>query len=189
MNKELLQRGVSTALRWWKSMYASASELKKEGIQAAPTAWKAELKRAESIDAVLLSQGFRALWLSLSSDITEGSDKQVSENMLCWAAVAGALVSVSDNHTESFAKLAGRKGDGDKPVVSELRFAQLQQAQAPEEFLRRIRRILKQLKGKASVTHLAKDTCCWYQELTSNYPREADKRIAVRWAMDYYQAN
>ena len=189
MDKELLQRGVSTALRWWKSMYASAGELKKEGIHAAPTAWKAELKRAESIDSVLLSQGFRALWLSLSSDISEGSDKQVGENMLCWAAVAGALVSVSDNNTESFAKLAGKKADGDKPVVSEMRFAQLQQAQTPDEFLRRMRRILKQLKGKASVTQLAKDTCIWYQELTSNYPRQADKRIAVRWAMDYYQAN
>lgn len=189
MDKELLQRGVSTALRWWKSMYASASELKKEGFQAAPTAWKAELKRAESIDAVLLTQGFRALWLSLSSEITEGHEKQVGENMLCWAAVAGALVCVSENHTESFAKLAGKKADGDKPVVSEMRFAQLQQAQTPDEFLRRMRRILKQLKGKASVTQLAKDTCIWYQELTSNYPRQADKRIAVRWAMDYYQAN
>lgn len=29
MDKELIQRGVSTALRWWKSMYASAGELKK----------------------------------------------------------------------------------------------------------------------------------------------------------------
>ena len=189
MDKELLQGGVTTALRWWKSMYASAGELKKEGIQAAPTAWKAELKRAESIDAVLLTQGFRALWLSLSSEITGGNEKQVGENMLCWAAVAGALVSVSDNHTESFAKLAGKRGDGDKPVVSEMRFAQLQQAQTPEEFLRRIRRIVKQLNGNVSVVQLAKDTCNWYQELTSNYPRQADKRIAVRWAMDYYQAN
>ena len=189
MDKELLQRGVSTALRWWKSMYASAGELKKEGIQAAPTAWKAELKRAESIDAVLLTQGFRALWISLSSEITEGNEKQVSHNMFGWAMVAGALVSITENHAQSFAKLAGKKGDGEKPVVSEMRFAQLQQAQTPEEFLRRIRRILKQLKGKASVTQLAKDTCNWYQELTSNYPRQADKRIAVRWAMDYYQAN
>ncbi|WP_296045044.1 type I-E CRISPR-associated protein Cse2/CasB [uncultured Alteromonas sp.] len=189
MDKELLQRGMTTALRWWKSMYASTGELKKEGIQAAPTAWKAELKRAESIDAVLLSQGFRSLWLSLSKEITEGHEKQVSQDMLCWAVVAGALVSVSENHAESFAKLAGRKGDGDKPVVSEMRFAQLQQAQTPEEFLRRIRRILKQLNGKVSVAQLAKDSCNWYQELTSNYPRQADKRIAVRWAMDYYQAN
>ena len=47
MNKELLQRGVSTALRWWKSMYASASELKKEGIQAAPTAWKQPRERGQ----------------------------------------------------------------------------------------------------------------------------------------------
>ena len=189
MNKELLQRGVSMALRWWKSMYASASELKKEGIQAAPTAWKAELKRAESIDAVLLTQGFRALWFSLSNEITEGHEKQVGQKMLCWAAVAGALVSISENHGESFAKLAGKRGEGDKPIVSEMRFAQLQQSQTPEEFLRRIRRILKQLKGKASVVQLAKDTCYWSQELSSSYPRCADKRIAVRWAMDYYQAN
>ena len=104
MDKELLQRGVSTALRWWKSMYASAGELKKEGINAAPTAWKAELKRAESIDAVLLTQGFRALWFSLGSEITEGSEKQVSHNMFGWAMIAGALVSISENHAESFAK-------------------------------------------------------------------------------------
>jgi CRISPR system Cascade subunit CasB len=188
MDKEQLQRGVSTALRWWKSMYVTASELKKEGIQAAPTAWKAELKRAESIDAVLLTQGFRALWFSLSNEITEGHERQVGQNMLCWAAVAGALVTVSKNHAESFAKLAGKKGEGDKPIVSEMRFAQLQQSQTPEEFLRRIRRMLRQLHGEVSVTQLAKDTCYWYQELTSNYPKHADKRVAVRWAMDYYQA-
>ena len=109
--------------------------------------------------------------------------------MLCWAAVAGALVSISENHGESFAKLAGKRVEGDKPIVSEMRFAQLQQSQTPEEFLRRIRRILKQLKGKASVVQLAKDTCYWNQELTSHYPKHADKRIAVRWAMEYYQAN
>lgn len=188
MDREIAHKGLATALRWWKAMNLSQEQLKKDNIQPAPRAWKAELKRSESLDAVMLTQGFRALWLNLNEQITTGYEKQVSHNMVCWAMVAAALTFVSKNADDSFASLAGKKAQGDKAVVSEMRFAQLQQSQTPDEFVRRLRRILQQLKGEASVSLLSQDICQWYQEHTSLQSRQADKRIVVRWAMDYYQA-
>ncbi|WP_026960487.1 type I-E CRISPR-associated protein Cse2/CasB [Aliagarivorans taiwanensis] len=188
MDRETAQQGLGVALHWWKAMHLSAEALKKEQIKPAPSAWKAELKRCESPDAILLTQGFRALWLNLGEPIITGPEARVANNMRCWAMVAAALTFVTKDSDDSFARLAGKNGQGDKPVVSEMRFAQLQQSQSPEEFVRCLRRILQQLKGEASVARLVEDICQWYREHTSQQSRRADKRIVVRWAMDYYQA-
>lgn len=195
MDDQTRKQTQERAIRWWKAMHLSKEELKKEKIAPAPTVWKAELKRCKSLDAVMLTKGFRALWLQLDESITTDS-KYVSHNMVCWAMVAVTLAFVEKNcddpsakpyRKHSFAWLAGKNGQGDKPIVSELRFAQLQQAQTPDEFVRRLRRILQQLNYTVSVPILIKDISQWYQEHTSAKPRAADKRIAVIWAMDYYQ--
>lgn len=204
MDDQTIKQTQERAIHWWKAMHLSKEELKKEDIAPAPTVWKAELKRCKSLDAVMLTKGFRALWLQLDESITTDS-KYVSHNMVCWAMVAVTLAFVEKNcddssekdnrddssaktyREHSFARLAGKNGQGDKPIVSELRFAQLQQAQTPDEFVRRLRRILQQLNYTISVPILIKDISQWYQEHTSAKPRAADKRIAVIWAMDYYQ--
>lgn len=204
MDDQTRKQTQERAIRWWKAMHLTKEELKKEKIAPAPTVWKAELKRCKSLDAVMLTKGFRALWLQLDESITTDS-KYVSHNMVCWAMVAVTLAFVEKNcddssekdnrddssvkpyREHSFARLAGKNGQGDKPIVSELRFAQLQQAQTPDEFVRRLRRILQQLNYTVSVPILIKDIGQWYQEHTSAKPRAADKRIAVIWAMDYYQ--
>lgn len=172
-------------LRWWQSMFLSPDELKGKGIFSASTAQKAQLKRCESIDAAMLSEGFRALWFALPESFTESAK---SSEIECWATIAAALVHVKNNSKNKLATAAGSKGDGSKSIVSELRFAQLQGAKTPEDFLRRLRRILQQIKGDVSVTALAKDIQQWFSEHYALIPRKADKRIAVRWAMDYYQA-
>jgi CRISPR system Cascade subunit CasB len=186
--KEQSQKAQFAALRWWQSMNLTPLQLKEKGIKSAPTAHKAELKRCDSLDAVMLTQGFRTLWMSLDDELTTGKEWQVSRNIVCWASVAAVLTFIKKDTGQSFASLAGKQGQGDKAVVSERRFAQLQQAKTPDEFVRRLRRIIQQLKGEASVSRLVLDTCQWHQECNSTKPRQADKRIAVRWAMDYYQA-
>jgi CRISPR system Cascade subunit CasB len=72
--------------------------------------------------------------------------------------------------------------------VSELRFSQLQNSKTPDEFLRRMRRILKQINGEVSVEELGNDIEQWFFEHNQFRPRKAEKRISVRWAMDYYRA-
>lgn len=171
--------------RWWQCMFLSPDELKKTGMFPAPTAHRAQLKRCDSIDAAMLTEGFRKLWFSLPVEITE---KAKSTEIECWATIAAALVYVKNNSTSKLAEAAGSKAGGEKSVVSELRFAQLQDAKTPDDFLRRLRRILQQIKGDISVVSLAQDIEQWFKEHNTLRPRKADKRIAVQWAMDYYRA-
>ncbi|WDE04938.1 type I-E CRISPR-associated protein Cse2/CasB [Thalassomonas viridans] len=172
------------ALRWWQSMFLSPQQLNEKHIKPAPSVYKAQLKRCENIDAVMMSEGFRALWLSVTDEDIENEQKPDIE---CWATVAAALVYVKLDIPVEFARAAGAKGEGDKAVVSELRFAQLQNAKTPDEFLRRLRRILQQIKGEVSVTGLVRDIQKWFSEQQS-WPVKAKDRISLQWAMDYYRA-
>lgn len=181
MNKDIGWR----VQRWWQCMFLSPDELKKTGMFPAPTAHKAQLKRCDSIDAAMLTEGFRKLWFSLPEELTATAK---SSEIECWATIAAALVYVKNDSKSKLAEAAGSKAGGEKSVVSELRFAQLQDAKTPDGFLRRLRRILQQIKGDISVTSLAKDIEQWFKEHNTLRPRKAEKRIAVQWAMDYYRA-
>lgn len=186
MDYKQIQRDARfQAYRWWQRMFLSAEELNKVSSYPAPTAFKAQLKRCSNLDAAMLSEGFRDLWLSLPEDITDKAKPQTIE---AWAAVAAALVFVKANSTTKLATAAGKRSDGDKSVVSELRFAQLQNAKTPDEFLIRIRRVLQQLDGQVSVQDLIADILQWFNEHYSFRPKRAANRLAVNWAMDYYQA-
>ncbi|WP_250657466.1 type I-E CRISPR-associated protein Cse2/CasB [Alkalimarinus coralli] len=172
-------------LRWWQSMMSPPAQLSSLHIQPAPTSYKAQLKRCESADDAMLTDGFRALWLNLSDEIINQDN---SRNIECWATIAAVLVHVKSESKNKLAVAAGKKGEGDKSVVSELRFSQLQNAKTPEDFLRRLRRVVQQVKGDVSAVDLAIDIQKWFSEYGQLRPRKADKRISVQWAMDYYRA-
>jgi len=174
-----------TVLRWWQSMMLPVSKLSSLHVQPAPSSHKAQLKRCESADAVMLTEGFRALWLNLSDEIIDANN---SKNIECWATIAAVLVYVKNESKNKLAVAAGKRGDGDKSVVSELRFSQLQNAKTPDDFLRRLRRIIQQVKGDVSAVNLAENIDQWFSEYNQLLPRKADKRISVQWAMDYYRA-
>ncbi|KEA64683.1 CRISPR-associated protein, Cse2 family [Marinobacterium lacunae] len=179
--------GSATLHRWWKSMMLSPDELKADDIRPAPTVYRAELKRAGSPDAVLLTSGFRALWLSLPDEVRE--EKARPWTPLAWATVAGVLSLINTDMEGRFAMAVGQvDAETDKAKVSELRFAQLQGAKTPEDFYRRLCRIVRQLQGKVPVRSLAGDILTWYDEHNRTLPRRADKRLSVIWAMDYYRA-
>lgn len=176
---------IYIAHRWWQAMYLPDKELWSKGIIPAPTAQKARLKRCDNVDAAMLSDGFRGLWLALPEELTA---KAKPEDIECWATIAAVLAFVKTDIEANLATAAGRKGDNDKSTVSELRFAQLQNAKTPDDFLRRLRRILQQLDGATSVKPLIKDIGMWFKERNQLRPQLPTNRIAVRWAMDYYQA-
>ncbi len=173
-------------LRWWQGMNLSPAELKEKHIAPAPTSYRAQLRRCESVDAAMFTEGFRALWLKLDEEITGGQYAETQMEM--WAVISVLLVHIRKDTKHKFAFQAGRKSNGDKSVVSELRFAQLQNSKTPDEFLRRMRRVLKQIKGEVSVQGLSRDVYQWFIEHNRFRPRKADKRISVKWAMDYYHA-
>lgn len=172
-------------LRWWQSQMLPIDELKAKKIQPAPSGMKARLKRCESVDAAMMSEGFQNLWQCLPENLTEHATANDIER---WATLAAALVCVKQDGDMTFAMAAGSKGKGEGAVVSEMRFAQLQSAKTSDEFLRRLRRILQQINGKVGVISLAKNIEQWFLEQNESYPRKADKRICVQWAMEYYRA-
>ncbi|MCT8342913.1 MULTISPECIES: type I-E CRISPR-associated protein Cse2/CasB [Photorhabdus] len=172
-------------LHWWQSMFMSPKQLKEKGIIPAPSTYRAQLKRCESVEMAMLTEGFRALWLSLPDEISLSDNPAKLEY---WATMAVALVYVKNNSDIKLAVAAGKKGGGNKPVVSELRFSQLQNAKTPNELLRRLRRVLQQIKGNISVLALARDIEEWFAEYGQLQPCKADRRIKVRWVMDYYRA-
>ena len=45
---------------WWQSLVLSEAELKEKHLLSAPSGHKAKLKRAESVDAVLMQEAFRS---------------------------------------------------------------------------------------------------------------------------------
>ncbi|OCA54997.1 type I-E CRISPR-associated protein Cse2/CasB [Photorhabdus namnaonensis] len=172
-------------LDWWQSMFLSPKQLKEKGIIPAPVTYKAQLKRCENVEMAMLTEGFRDLWFSLPDEISLSESPVKLEY---WATMAAALVYVKNNSGITLAAAAGKKGGGNKPVVSELRFSQLQNAKTPNELLRRLRQILQKIKGNISVLALARDIEAWFAEYGQLQPCKADKRIKVKWVMDYYRA-
>lgn len=187
--KQRFFKGEQQVLNWWRSMNASPDELKKESIPLAPTVWRAELKRAASSDAALLTQGFRGLWFRLPPDAYPNFLKP-EQKMLAWGAVAGLLSHVRHSSlAHSFAYQLGKPDEKtDKPVVSELRFQQLIASKSPEDFYRRMQRIIQQMKGELPVVHLSHSILDWFAEYLKTQPTPANHSVTLRWAMDYYQA-
>jgi len=179
-----------TLMRWWESMNLPPEQLKKKGVDPAPSQHKAQLKRCETADQAMLTEGFRALWQALDDEVKKlaSANDQQSAAIEMWAAIALLLAHVKKNAEKNLASSAGAKDKSDKSVVSELRFAQLQGAKTPEDFVRRLRRIIQQLGGEVNVQSLAQNIEQWFTEQGQFRPRKADKRISVQWAMDYYSA-
>lgn len=188
-NSQLLSSNKSSVLkyvyRWWLSMSDDTVTQQKENVRPAPTVFRAELKRAARLDDVYLTQGFSALWQSLPEEFkTHNKDWAI----VCIATVAKTLAQVRiHQHTQRFAQSLGAIEKGaDKPVVSELRFQSLQAAKTEQEFSTQLSRIINQLNNQTNILSLADDIACWFEEHHHFAPRRAEKRIAVRWAMDYY---
>jgi len=89
----------------------------------------------------------------------------------------------------AFAGEAGREnGDSGEPIVSGLRFQQLQEAATEDELVRRLRRILAMLRGQpVSVVLLADDILLWFAERRNRrWPDNPGQRLAFRWAEAYF---
>lgn len=166
--------------------------LKDEDERRALTAWwhwlddnrgeRAVLRRAASADDILLTPAF-ARFLDLMPGCW-----RTPQNLFDSAMVAGLLARVKkDEHKNSFAKaLALPKQGGSKAAMSELRFLQLQKSHGPDEFFLRVSRAIALLGGHVNILSLADGILHWLLEHRRVIDREPTKRLAVRWASDYY---
>ncbi|MCX2842583.1 type I-E CRISPR-associated protein Cse2/CasB [Microbulbifer thermotolerans] len=173
-------------LHWWEKLQGinPHERNKKQGNQRGA---RAELRRCYSLDAVLLTEAFRNLWMALAQ-----TGRRRDRDILAWACVAAALAEVRgqpDDKTVTFAKCLGaQKEKSGKPFMSELRFARLQKSRDGDDFLTRLRRALALINKKAPVLSLADDILHWFYEHEGHQSARPMDRLAVRWATDYFTA-
>lgn len=156
---------------WWESLDKNRGD-------------RARLQRAERPDDVLLTESFFRFLQQMPNEWAK------PEELLSSAIVAAVLARVkksSDN--ETFAtQLALPKQGAKKARMSELRFQQLQKSRDPEEFFRRLVRAIALAESAVNVLSLADSIMHWMNEYRYGVDRDPQKRIAVRWATDYYTA-
>lgn len=149
---------------------------------------RARLRRAETPEDILLTEAFFR-FLRLMPD---GFPQKVpSEQRLpVAAAIAGLLAHVEVNDPSgSFAKqLATPMPNKSKAPMSELRFQQLQKSPTVEDFYRRMLRAIRLLGKSANVLSLSNDIIHWHKEFQQPLGRYPAKRLAVRWANEYFTA-
>jgi len=156
---------------WWESLRKNRGD-------------RARLRRAERPDDVLLTEPFFHFLQQMPEEWAK------PEGILTSAMVAGALSHVEElRDGETFAaQLASPKQGGTKARMSELRFQQLQKSRDPEEFFRRLLRAIHLAESKVNILSLAESILHWMNEYRYGSDREPQRRIAVRWATDYYTA-
>jgi CRISPR system Cascade subunit CasB len=129
---------------------------------------------------------------------------RVSKPIFSSAAIAGLLAHVkenrqieskdyqskNDNKAKKIASFADQLArpilKKKKPPMSELRFQQLQKSRSTDDFYRNVRRAIQLLDGKVNILSLANDIIHWHQEFNNQIDRQPGKRLAVRWATDYF---
>lgn len=156
-------------LAWWHGLDENRGE-------------RAVLRRAETAEDVLLTAAFTSFLQFMPDGWREG------RRLFDSAMVAGLLARVKENDPKTpFAQaLAIPKKGGSKATMSELRFQQLQKSHDPDEFFRRLTRAIALLGGRANLISLADGILHWLREHRQSVDREPSKRLAVRWATDYY---
>lgn len=179
---------------WWRRLTLSPGEAKQHGLGMPP--WprgvRAILRRCDTADAAVLTEGFRRLWQMAQPKEGDLSKHSRNRDIHAWACAAlvaaelqGETVGVTPGHA-----FGSQRKETEKPWVSELRFQQLQQSQTADELVRRMRRAVALVgRQNISVVNLIDDVLLWcreHAERGSVVRQRPENRIAFRWARDYY---
>lgn len=164
---------------------------------------RARLRRAESPEDILLTDAFFHFLERMDRATPNWSQ---NTPMLTSACIAGALSHVKNDKQmpskiqsgknaeaskkmASFAEQLATPAEGkSKAPMSELRFQQLQKSPTTDDFYRRIIRAIRLLDGSVNIVSLANDIIHWHQEFNQPIGHNPAKRLAVRWATDYFTA-
>ena len=169
-------------------------QLKDEEEQKTLTAWwhwlddnrgeRAVLRRAATADDILLTPAF-AKFLEFMPESWKKPQRLFDSAMI--AGLLARVKSKEDNPKITFARaLAMPRPGGSKAAMSELRFLQLLKSRDPDEFFRRASRAIALVDGSVHILSLADGVLHWLMEHRRVIDREPSKRLAVRWATDYY---
>ena len=162
---------------------------------------RARLRRAERAEDVLLTEAFAHFLQQMpeawrepgrifSSAAVAGLLSHVKEDLqIATKAHQGKKDDKQDKKEKkmaSFAELLATPVEGKKAPMSEIRFQQLQKSRTTDEFYRNVRRAIALLGGRVNIVSLANDIIQWHQEFNHQIDRQPSRRLAVRWATDYF---
>lgn len=154
--------------QWWEELHG-LGEFKDKKAQ---TADRAELCRTSNVEDIVLLPAFQRACLRFKPFFQqkEGDWEKSVERL---AMILGLLARVRE-HTEQILPLqmASQK-QGEKPVLSELRFRRLIQRDR-DELYQAMRRVLPLLGDKANIYALANDVYYW------------GKDVKREWAFAYF---
>ena len=178
LNEEAAQSAV---YQWWSRLVGAEND-SNDGPPPYSNGIRPVLRRAETPEEALLTDGFRLLWFTLPESLRK------PWHMPAWGCVAAVLAEVREpDHEKNFAAAMGAQVERTgRPRVSELRFQQLYQSRNLEEFQRRMRRAVHLLGKKAHVLSLADGILQWQQEKNGHPDYRPDRRLPVRWALAYF---
>lgn len=174
---------------WWFRLTLTRKELKVfTSLPPLSRGVRSVLRRCDSAEAAMLTQGFRELWAMLPKTTKETDYRD--EKLQVWSCIA--LMAAELREEKEGASLASRLGDrkdkGGKPLMSELRFQQLISCRTPEEFIQRLRRALALADKKGvSVVLLASVISLWWREYRGTLSVNPSNRFGFVLAKDYFQ--
>jgi len=146
---------------------------------------RALLQRCTTLEEIILQPKYYEFYNSFSRCTPKMSK---NNRIFALAAIAGLLAHIRhDVRDDPFARQL--RGKGSKPLLSPLRFRQLQEARDWNEFYHRLRRAIQLLGNKANIISLADGVLRWAKEQDhQNFPMMFSRQVMVDWAMDYFQA-
>lgn len=122
-------------------------------------ATRAILRRCATLDEVVLSPAYQRVYryLLACNAWSENASPRDNDKL---AAIIGLLVHVKIEDSE---RLPRRMSDldGDRPLVSEMRFRNLLLMESSDDVFRGLRSALPLIKSQANIHHLAQDVYYW----------------------------
>jgi CRISPR system Cascade subunit CasB len=138
---------------------------------------RAILRRTTCVDDVLLTSAFAHFLKVMPPGWSDAN------HLFGSAMVAGLLARIKVNSSDSLAKaLALRR----KTKSTDLRFRQLQKSRNEDEFFLRMTRAIALIDGQVDVISVADSALLWLKEQREMPDKNPQRRLAVRWAFDYY---
>lgn len=178
--------------RWWHGLQPIAADDKeawsrRKGFHDLGRGDRADLRRCTTPFEVLLLPSYARLRFALAE---AGRPALTTEPAAC-ALVAGLIARVGHAAGAAARPLAAqlgrsRAGNGG-PVLSRLRFGQLQAVETEDDLFLRMRRVIDLLEGQPiHIVELANDLLDWVNELRGNKASAPADRVHVRWAQAYF---
>lgn len=197
MQRRLLLNDIQTSLvrGWWESLQPETADSENQNARRYPYGRKerAILRRAQSLDDLVTNEAVirlaRDLWRrgNFKKNL-EGDDK----NPEFWyydrvALAAGVIAHVKKdaNDGKTLAASLGSAGEGDRPLMSAIRFKAMQRCRDVEDLFVHLRRAVRLAGGCVDVVQLMSDVMEWQREIVSAGHAGA-RSVKFSWARDYY---